>query len=95
MIGYPKTLPLAACGAVQIYTELVVGLGESIVSGLVPGSALSSVTRKDALDQPRVRALLPTPRHASRGLCVRFGRARCDGSGCAGAWRGAGRCRPQ
>ena len=41
--------------ATQVYTELVVGLGEAIVSGLVPGSALSSVAKKDALDNPRVR----------------------------------------
>ena len=33
------------------------GLGEAIVSGLVPGSALSSVAKKDALDKPRVRPL--------------------------------------
>lgn len=33
----------------------MVGLGEAIVSGLVPGSALSSVAKKDALDNPRVR----------------------------------------
>ena len=44
------------CAAAQVYTELVVGLGEAIVSGLVPGSALSSVAKKDALDNPRVRA---------------------------------------
>lgn len=92
-----KTLrpKIPAYGAAQIYTELVVGLGESIVSGLVPGSALSSVARKDALDQPRVRALLPSPYHASRGLCIRPGQARCVGSACPGAWLGAERCRPQ
>jgi hypothetical protein len=44
----------SARGAAQVYTELVVGLGEAIVSGLVPGSAMSAVAKKDALDEPRV-----------------------------------------
>lgn len=38
----------------EIYCELVKGLGESLVSGSVPGSALAFVARKGALDEPRV-----------------------------------------
>ncbi len=33
---------------------MVVGLGESIVSGLVPGSALGCVIKKSDLDNPEV-----------------------------------------
>lgn len=40
----------------EIFTELVAGLGEAIVGGAVPGSALAFATRKDALDAPRVLA---------------------------------------
>lgn len=38
----------------EVYCELVMGLGESIVSGMVPGSALAFVAKKDALDAPKV-----------------------------------------
>ena len=38
----------------EIFAELVAGLGESIVSGMVPGSSLSFYAKKDALDKPEV-----------------------------------------
>ena len=38
----------------EIFAELVKGLGESIVSGMVPGSALSFYAKKDSLDKPEV-----------------------------------------
>lgn len=38
----------------EIYCELVRGLGEAIVSGTVPGTALAFVARKDDLDNPQV-----------------------------------------
>lgn len=37
-----------------MYAEVVVGLGESIVSGLVPGSALGCVVPKSDLENPEV-----------------------------------------
>ena len=37
-----------------MYCELVRGLGEAIVSGTVPGTALTFVARKDDIDAPRV-----------------------------------------
>ena len=42
----------------EIFAELVIGLGESIVSGMVPGSSLSFVASKGNLDKPEVGALL-------------------------------------
>lgn len=39
----------------EIYAEAVLGLGEAIVSGMVPGSALAFVAKKDDLDNPKVR----------------------------------------
>jgi len=53
--------------AAQVYTELVVGLGEAIVSGLVPGSAMSAVAKKDALDEPRVRKAIKRTNEACFG----------------------------
>lgn len=38
----------------EIFGELVIGLGESIVSGMVPGSSLAFVTSKNDLDSPKV-----------------------------------------
>jgi len=38
----------------EIYCELVRGLGEAIVSGTVPGAAMTFVAKKDALDAPTV-----------------------------------------
>eukprot|EP00887_Chlorella_sp_A99_P007269 scaffold2.g7269.t1 len=38
----------------EIYCELVKGLGEAIVSGTVPGTALAFVARKDDIDNPKV-----------------------------------------
>ena len=40
----------------DVFCELVVGLGEAIVSGAVPGTALAFAARKGALDAPRVLA---------------------------------------
>ena len=40
----------------EVYAEVVVGLGESIVSGLVPGSALGCIIKKSDLDNPKVSA---------------------------------------
>jgi hypothetical protein len=38
----------------EIYAELVAGLGEAIVSGMVPGTSLSFTARKDDLGNPQV-----------------------------------------
>lgn len=38
----------------EIYAEVVKGLGESIVSGMVPGSSLSFVANKSDLSSPEV-----------------------------------------
>jgi hypothetical protein len=38
----------------EVYAEVVAGLGESIVSGLVPGSALGCIIKKSDLDNPEV-----------------------------------------
>lgn len=38
----------------EIYCEMVRGLGEAIVSGTVPGTALAFTARKDALNDPQV-----------------------------------------
>ncbi|KAI8477159.1 MAG: R1 protein [Monoraphidium minutum] len=38
----------------EIFAELVKGLGESLVSGMVPGSSIAFTARKDALDDPHV-----------------------------------------
>ena len=46
----------------EVYAEVVAGLGESIVSGLVPGSALGCVAKKSDLANPQVRA------HANTGI---------------------------
>lgn len=37
----------------QVFCELVKGLGESLVSGMVPGSSVAFAARKDALDNPQ------------------------------------------
>ena len=51
----------------EIYAEVVKGLGESIVSGMVPGTALSFVANKKSLDKPEV---WPTPfRLATCNFC--------------------------
>ncbi|KAK2077624.1 hypothetical protein QBZ16_004470 [Prototheca wickerhamii] len=49
----------------EIYAELVIGLGEAIVSGTVPGSALAFSARKDSIDRPRV-LLYPSKSEAMR-----------------------------
>jgi Pyruvate phosphate dikinase, AMP/ATP-binding domain len=38
----------------EVYAELVLGLGESIVSGMVPGSSMAFVGNKSNLDNPKV-----------------------------------------
>ena len=38
----------------EIYCELVAGLGEAIVSGNVPGTALTFTARKDCLEEPSI-----------------------------------------
>ena len=38
----------------EIYAEVVKGLGESIVSGMVPGSSLAFMANKSSLDNPQV-----------------------------------------
>ena len=40
--------------AEEVFAEVVLGLGESIVSGLVPGSALSFKAPKSSLNKPQV-----------------------------------------
>jgi alpha-glucan,water dikinase len=40
----------------EIYAELVAGLGEAIVSGMVPGTSLSFTAKKDALGNPQIVA---------------------------------------
>lgn len=53
----------------EIFAELVAGLGESIVSGMVPGSSLSFYAKKDALEKPevgrKIHAATQTPRHCA------------------------------
>jgi alpha-glucan,water dikinase len=81
----------------EVYCELVRGLGEAIVSGTVPGTALAFAARKDALDAPRV-LLYPSK---SEGMFVDDGSLifRCaprggglppPGRGCAAAALGGG-----
>ena len=38
--------------ALQVFCELVKGLGESLVSGMVPGSSIAFAARKDNLEHP-------------------------------------------
>ena len=45
----------------EIYAEVVAGLGESIVSGMVPGTALSFVAKKTSLETPEVTQLIDPP----------------------------------
>lgn len=51
----------------EIYCELVKGLGESLVSGMVPGSSMAFVGRKADLSEPQV-VLYPSK---SSGMYVR------------------------
>lgn len=51
----------------EIYAELVVGLGEAIVSGLVAGTSLCFTARKDDLVNPQVcRIYLQNPHRISQ-----------------------------
>jgi hypothetical protein len=43
---------LLQCRPLQVFCELVKGLGESLVSGMVPGSSIAFAARKDNLDHP-------------------------------------------
>ncbi len=52
----------------EVYAELVAGLGEAIVSGMVPGASLSFVGNKADLDNPTVRQTLPGGPLSLRGL---------------------------
>ncbi len=46
----------------EVYAELVAGLGEAIVSGMVPGASMSFVGNKADLENPTVRCVhLPCP----------------------------------
>jgi alpha-glucan,water dikinase len=42
----------ASTPPLQVFCELVKGLGESLVSGMVPGSSIAFAARKDNLDHP-------------------------------------------
>lgn len=42
----------------EVYCELVKGLGESLVSGTVPGSALSFTAPKSDLNAPEIRTFM-------------------------------------
>jgi hypothetical protein len=55
----------------EIYVELVRGLGEAIVSGTVPGAALTFVARKDDIENPKVGGWVGGQgnRGRGRGLC--------------------------
>ncbi|GMH39379.1 hypothetical protein BSKO_07277 [Bryopsis sp. KO-2023] len=53
--------------AKEIYCELVKGLGESLVSGMVPGSSMAFTAKKSDLDDPQV-LLYPSK---SAGMYVR------------------------
>ena len=55
----------------EIFAELVAGLGESIVSGMVPGSSLSFYAKKDALDKPEVGFKLMSLHTLLLCLCYR------------------------
>jgi hypothetical protein len=48
-----RLLVAATAACVQVFAELVKGLGESLVSGMVPGSSIAFAARKDNLDQPQ------------------------------------------
>jgi alpha-glucan, water dikinase len=45
---------LSAGDEKEIYAELVAGLGEAIVSGMVPGTSLCFTASKDDLGNPQV-----------------------------------------
>ena len=61
----------------EIFAELVKGLGESIVSGMVPGSSLSFYAKKGSLDKPEVclrsrpNLWLKSPLHGKGKACWR------------------------
>eukprot|EP00878_Enallax_costatus_P005335 GHUV01005603.1.p1 GENE.GHUV01005603.1~~GHUV01005603.1.p1 ORF type:complete len:296 (+),score=66.79 GHUV01005603.1:2541-3428(+) len=51
----------------EVFCELVKGLGESLVSGMVPGSSIAFAARKDNLDHPETLAYASK----SEGMFVR------------------------
>lgn len=51
----------------EVFCELVKGLGESLVSGMVPGSSVAFKAKKDRLDEPEVLAYASK----SEGMFVR------------------------
>jgi alpha-glucan,water dikinase len=64
--------------APQVFSELVKGLGESLVSGMVPGSSVAFAARKDNLDQPQTLSYASK----SEGMFVRESLIfRCGGGG--------------
>jgi hypothetical protein len=52
----------------EIYAELVAGLGEAIVSGMVPGTSLCFTARKDDLGNPQVTLPVSTRLYTFAGL---------------------------
>jgi Pyruvate phosphate dikinase, AMP/ATP-binding domain len=59
----------------EVFCELVKGLGESLVSGMVPGSSIAFSARKDALDAPQTLSYASK----SEGMFVRESLIfRCD-----------------
>lgn len=54
MRGFALLTPITPPPKTQIFAEMVKGLGESLVSGMVPGSSIAFSTRKDNLDAPHV-----------------------------------------
>jgi hypothetical protein len=69
----------------EIYVELVRGLGEAIVSGTVPGAALTFVARKDDIENPKVGRRAGQG-NRGRGLC--WQRVVVSAEGCVQAWAG-------
>lgn len=52
----------------EIYAEVVKGLGESIVSGMVPGSSLSFMAKKSDIENPEVTFLACCKTHVAGGV---------------------------
>lgn len=73
----------------KVFCELVKGLGESLVSGMVPGSSIAFAARKDNLDAPQTLSYASK----SEGMFVRESLIfRCVGGGRGGEPVSAGRC---
>lgn len=86
----------------QVFCELVKGLGESLVSGMVPGSSVAFAARKDNLDQPQTLSYASKSEgmFVRESLIFRCGPGRCvvggQEGGCCGCtyvlvrWRTGG-----